>query len=64
MVGYSITSMESLVGLSVAVLIITVLIMTVLIITVIHDFYFIPIRLVNPRTTFSFSHSRTDSSPV
>ena len=43
--------MESLVGLSVAVLIITVLIMTVLIITVIHDFYFIPIRLVNPRTT-------------
>ena len=59
MVGYSITSMESLAGLSVAVLI-----MTVLIITVIHDFYFIPIRLVNPRTTFSFSHSRTDSSPV
>ena len=46
MVGYSITSMESLAGLSVAVLI-----MTVLIITVIHDFYFIPIRLVNPRTT-------------
>ena len=59
MVGYSITSMESLAGLSVAVLI-----MTVLIITVIHDFYFIPIRLVNPRTPFSFSHSRTDSSPV
>ena len=53
MMGKSMTSMESLVWLSIAVLIITL----------IHDYYFIPIiirlviirlviiRLVNPRTT-------------